>query len=285
MDLSRTGSLVLPALVAATFLLTGCGRSDDNGAAPPRDFDPARFVADTRSLDAPYVASDADVVTAMLALGQVGADDYVVDLGSGDGRILIAAARSFGARGLGVDIDGARIRESIANAAAAGVASRVTFRRQDLFETPLQDADVLTLYLTREVNLRLRPRILAEMRPGTRVVSENFDMGDWRADRRQRVGDTTLFLWVVPARVAGRWTLSVGHQDLPVEFVQHNQVLEGVIHLPQGEARVEQGWINGNQVRFVADLGGGVRSFEATLQGSRLVPRRSSDHWQADRVQ
>src|SRR5688572_14443057 len=137
----------------------------------PAGFDPGVFVRSRPNLDAPYVVTDYNVVDAMLAMAEVRPDDYVVDLGSGDGRILIAAARSHGARGLGVEIDPRRIRQSNANAQAAGVALRVSFRREDLFRTPLAEADVLTLYLLPEINIRLRPRILAEARPGTRVIS------------------------------------------------------------------------------------------------------------------
>src|SRR5688572_24392397 len=137
----------------------------------PARFDPGAFVRSQPKLDAPYIVTDYEVVDAMLAMAQVRPDDYVVDLGSGDGRILIAAARSHGARGLGVEIDPRRIRQSNANAQAAGVALRVSFRREDLFRTPLAEADVLTLYLLPEINIRLRPRILAEARPGTRVIS------------------------------------------------------------------------------------------------------------------
>src|SRR5688572_22874145 len=155
-------------------------REPEPPPAPPKDFDPANFVAGRPKLDAPFVATGYEVVDAMLAMAEVGPGDYVIDLGSGDGRILIAAARSHGARGLGVDIDPARIRESTANARAAGVSHRVTFRREDLFETELGEADVVTLYLLPQINLQLRPRILAEMRPGTRVVSNMYDMGDWR---------------------------------------------------------------------------------------------------------
>ena len=125
-------------------------------------FDPAEYVRTRAKSVAPYVVTDDEVVDAMLALAEVKPDDDGIDLGSGDGRILIAAARSHGAHGLGVDIDPARIREATANARAARVADRVQFRQQDLFETPLGDADVVTLYLTREVNLQLRPRLLRD---------------------------------------------------------------------------------------------------------------------------
>ena len=185
---------------------------------PGNDFDPADFVRGRPQLDAPYIASDLQAVDAMLGLAQVRPNDNVIDLGSGDGRILISAARSLGAHGLGVDIDPARIRESTANAQQAGVSGRVTFRQQNLFETPLGDADVLTLYLLPEVNVRLRPRILGQMRPGARVVSHDFDMGDWHWDQRQRVGNATIYLWIVPARIGNQVQATlVVHHDVGAE--------------------------------------------------------------------
>jgi SAM-dependent methyltransferase len=250
----------------------------------PTEFDPARFVADGRpQLDAPYVATSYQVVDAMLAMAEVGPDDYVVDLGSGDGRILIAAARSHGARGLGVDIDPKRIRESTANARAAGVAHRVTFRREDLFETEIEEADVLTLYLLPEINLQLRPRILAEMRPGTRVVSNSYDMGEWRADLRQRIGDTNIYMWIVPARAAGRWRLTDGNREALLDLRQAYQRLEGTVAVGGRTGRIEQGQVNGRRIRFVADLGGGRRAYEGRIDGEAIVPHRSSAGWRAVR--
>ncbi len=248
--------------------------------APPRNFNPDSFVGERPKLDAPYVATDLEVVDAMLGLAEARPDDYVVDLGSGDGRILIAAARSFGARGLGVDIDPARIAEAEANARTAGVAGRVSFRREDLFETPLGEADVLTLYLTQEVNLRLRPRIVAQMRPGTRVVSHDFDMGDWRWDQRRRVGTATVFLWVVPARVEGAWVLTAGGRTVPLVIDQSYQNFAGTA----GEARIEQGRLAGDRIRFRADLGDGRRTFEGRVAGATIAPIDPDAGWRAARA-
>ena len=252
--------------------------------AAPVDFDPANFVAGRPKLDAPYVATGYEVVDAMLAMADVGPDDFVVDLGSGDGRILIAAARSHGARGFGVDIDPARIRESTENARAAGVASRVSFQREDLFETEIGQADVLTLYLSPEINLQLRPRILAEMRPGTRVVSHIYDMGDWRPDGHQRIGTATIYMWIVPARVAGRWLLTDGDRQGELDLRQDFQLLSGTINSGGRSSRIEQGHVNGSRIRFVADLGDGRKAFEGRLDGGTIVPQRSSVRWRAARV-
>ena len=276
------GAGIVLVVVLAILLM----RPTTREPAAENGFDPAEYVRNRARSVAPYVATDYEVVDAMLALAEVRPDDNVVDLGSGDGRILIAAARSHGAHGLGVDIDPARIREATANARAARVADRIQFRQQDLFETPLGDADVLTLYLTREVNLRLRPRILAEMRPGARVVSHDFDMGDWRADQRQRIGSATIYLWVVPARVAGRWTLTASGRSAVIELLQRYQRLDGQV-VAGGSGRVEQGVVNGDRIRFVADLGEGRRAFEGRVAGDRIAPLQpgaGSGDWQAVRA-
>lgn len=249
--------------------------------APPQNkFNPAAFVGPAPRLDAPYVASGTEVVDAMLGLAGLRPQDYVIDLGSGDGRILIAAARSNGARGLGVDIDPARIAEANANARAAGVTGLVTFRREDLFQTPLAEADILTLYLTQEVNLRLRPRILSQMRPGTRVVSHDFDMGDWRWDERRRVGTANTYLWIVPARVAGNWTLTRNGRSVALVLDQSYQQLTG----SAGEARLEQGRVSGANVRFIANLGDGRQTFEGRVEGDTIVPVDAQAGWRAVRA-
>ena len=152
------------------------------------------------SLDVPFVPTPADAVTAMLKLADVKKDDVVYDLGSGDGRIVITAARRYGARGVGIDIDPARIAEGERNARAADVSKRVRFVRQDLFDADIGGATVVTLYLLPRLNQRLRPKLLAELRPGTRVVSYGFDMGDWAPDRTVDVGSSAVYLWVIPRR-------------------------------------------------------------------------------------
>ena len=155
-------------------------------------------------LDVPYVSTPAPVVDEMLRLARVGAADMVYDLGCGDGRIVIAAAREFGAHGVGIDIDPRRIDEANAAARAAGVGARVRFAVQDLFKTDFSEASVVTLYLFPELNARLAPKLRAELRPGARIVSHQFLMGDWPPDTRSTlmVGtmDHTVYLWTVPPR-------------------------------------------------------------------------------------
>lgn len=184
--------------------------------------------------EVPYVQSPGGVVDAMLTLAGVGPQDYVVDLGSGDGRIVIAAARRYGARGLGIDYDRTLVAESRENARRAGVADRAEFREQDIFDTDFSRATVLTMYLLPEVNFKLRPRVLLELRPGTRVVSHDFDMADWEPDGHLTVDapektvgpkkESDIFLWIVPARVAGHWRGTLtgprGEEPALIEFQQ-----------------------------------------------------------------
>jgi SAM-dependent methyltransferase len=148
--------------------------------------------------DVPYVPTPQTVVDKMLEIAAVTKDDVVYDLGSGDGRIIITAAKKYGARGVGVDIDPERVKEAKANALQAGVADRVKFIEQDLFKTDLKEASVVTLYLLPEVNLRLRPKLWRELKPGTRVVSHAFDMGDWIPEKTVQVEGRTIYYWITP---------------------------------------------------------------------------------------
>src|SRR5689334_17876352 len=158
--------------------------------------------------DVPYVPTPPVVVEEMLRLANVGRDDFIMDLGSGDGRILIAAARKFGARGIGVDLDPERIEESNYNAQVEGVSERVTFEQQDLFKFDISRATVVTMYLLPTVNMKLRSRLLTELKPGTRIVSHDFDLEDWQPDQKSTVRKN-VFLWIVPAKVDGRWRMSI----------------------------------------------------------------------------
>lgn len=148
--------------------------------------------------DVPFVPTPETVVGTMLELAKVGPNDVVYDLGSGDGRIVITAAKKYGARGVGIDIDPQRIKEAKENAKEAGVANKVHFREGDLFKADISQATVVTLYLLTSVNQRLKPKLLKELKPGTRVVSHAFDMGDWQPVETKKVQGTTVYYWVVP---------------------------------------------------------------------------------------
>lgn len=161
-----------------------------------------------RQPDVPYVPTTEAAVSAMLKLADVKKTDIVYDLGCGDGRIVIAAAKDFGARGVGIDINPERIREANANAKRAGVEHLVRFEENDLFQADFHEASVVTIFLLPDINLKLRPKLLKELKPGSRLVSNTFDMGDWKADK-EAIVDTgnqedslshQLYLWIVPAR-------------------------------------------------------------------------------------
>ena len=159
------------------------------------------MVAAGRGIDVIYVPTPYATVEAMLTLAEVGPGDVVYDLGSGDGRIPIQAARRFGARGVGIEISPTRIAEARANAKAAGVADLVRFRRQDLFVADVREASVVTLYLLPELNERLKPRLLRELRPGARIVSHVWDMGAWKPEKTVSVAEGfQIYLWRVPVR-------------------------------------------------------------------------------------
>jgi SAM-dependent methyltransferase len=153
-----------------------------------------------RELDVPFVPTSQALVLEMLKLADVTAADTVYDLGCGDGRIVITAAKEFGAHAVGVDINPERIEEARANAEHAGVTEKVKFIQRDLFKAEIRPATVVTLYLLPSVNLKLRPRLLSELKPGTRVVSHSFDMGDWKPDKSMNVNGSELYLWVIPAK-------------------------------------------------------------------------------------
>jgi SAM-dependent methyltransferase len=180
------------ALTAA--LLSGC-----SAGAPSTE---VREALAPDKLDVIFVATDLEIVNAMLTLAKVTRDDVVYDLGCGDGRIVIAAAKEFGARGVGADLDPQRIREAQANAVRAGVADRVTFRVQDIFDTDIQPATVVTLFLSPEVNTRLRPKLTSQLKPGTRIVSHRYGIGDWVPERTDTLPvrgiRNHIFLWRVP---------------------------------------------------------------------------------------
>jgi SAM-dependent methyltransferase len=236
-------------------------------------------------LDVPYVPTPHPVVAAMLDMAGAGAGDYVIDLGSGDGRIPIEAARR-GARAFGVDINPVRVREANENARIAGVEDRVRFRRQDLFDTPIREASVLTMYLLPRVNMELRPRVLTELRPATRVVSHAFHMGDWEADEIREVEHATIYLWIVPAPVGGEWALSLADgRTLPLELEQRFQQVSGTL----GGRPLRDLRLRGTELSFTANLGRGNQRFHGIWDGAVIAPAPDSPAdaatgWQARRI-
>jgi hypothetical protein len=223
-----------------------------------------------KELDTPYVPTPQVVVDRMLELAQVKSGETVIDLGSGDGRIMIEAASKYGARGFGVEIDPLLVKRSNENARRAGVADRVKFLQQDLFKTDFHEANVLTLYLLPDVNLALRPKILAELKAGARVVSHDYGMGDWRPDAEEtipapdkKVGarkESQVYLWTVPAKVEGEWKfeLSSGVKSRRTRLVlkQKYQMVTGTVELTgQGDVPLSGGRLRGDELRLTLPAG------------------------------
>lgn len=233
------GRSAAPALVAAWALAAASA-----GAQDPVE-------------EVPFITSPDNVTLEMLRIADVKAGDHVIDLGSGDGRIVILAAKRFGATGLGVEIDPTLVRRSLESAQAAGVAGRVSFRVEDLFTTDLTRASVVTMYLLPEFNLRLRPALLA-LKPGTRVVSHDWDMGDWKPDRTTQVDVpdkqvgrdkfSRIHLWVVPAQLQGAWCGTGAMQGATLRLEQRYQEVEATLAGAAGTQRM-RGRIEGDTLR------------------------------------
>ncbi len=243
--------------------------------------------AHAAELNVPYVPTPQEVVERMLEIAKVGPQDYLIDLGSGDGRIVVTAAKKFGARGFGVDLNPVRIKESLDNAVQAGVTDRVAFHQRNLFETDLSDASVITMYLLPRVNLELRPKLL-ELKPGTRIVSHDFDMDEWKADalvsmdvkeKYGSVGGTSaIYFWVVPSKVAGawQWQLTVGGKPIVYELTleQKYQVISGSARVGGRSIKLQDARLRGDQIilGFSADVNGSPvkHEFSGRVSGNTI---------------
>jgi SAM-dependent methyltransferase len=221
-----------------------------------------------RPPDVEFVPTPHEVVAEMLKMAEVTQDDVVYDLGCGDGRIVIAAAKQYGARGVGVEIDPELIKVCQEKARKAGVTDRVRFLLKDLFETDIREATVVALYLTPELNLQLRPKLFHELKPGTRIVSHDFDMGDWKPDGMRemrnvefffpddmtRVRDTKFYYWVIPANIAGLWRWNVktprGERDYTLNVTQKFQEISGCLGGQDRESAISDALLKGDQVTF-----------------------------------
>jgi SAM-dependent methyltransferase len=226
----------------------------------------ASLPAAAQNEEVPFVTSPDNVTLEMLRIANVGPGDHVIDLGSGDGRIVILAAKRFGATGLGVEISPELVQQSLRHAREAGVAGRVAFREQDLFQTDLTAGTVVTMYLLPEVNLQLRPALLA-LKPGTRIVSHDYDMGDWQPDRTtvvpvpdKKVGlekSSKVHLWVVPARVEGLWCGNGLLHEFSLRLSQQHQQVQGSL-VRRNRVRAIAGRVDGSTVRTEATRAGSL---------------------------
>ncbi len=221
--------------------------------------------------DVPFVPTPNEVVEKMLDAANVGPGDYVIDLGSGDGRIVIAAAKR-GAFAHGVDIDPQRIREAKANAKEAGVEDNVVFVEGNIFETDFSPASVVTMYLLNSVNLKLRPRILETLQPGTRVVSHSFNMNEWKPDDQFNVNHSNIYYWEIPAEVNGKWSWETDGKRFNMNVDQKFQEVELDLKSGNSSLNVEESRLSGNRISFRAEnpSNGDKLNFSGRIEGNTI---------------
>ncbi len=262
----RLGSTTLHAkagLIAASILLGATAAAANNV-----------------KLDVVYVPTPHEVVDRMMEMGKVSKGDFVIDLGSGDGRIAIAAAKR-GARAFGVDINPERVNEANENAKREGVVDQVEFRVQNLYDTDFSKADVLTMYLLEEINLKLRPKILSDLRPGTRVVSHAFHMGDWNPDEEGTVNARKVFHWIVPAKVEGRWQVAAGNKGFTLNSTQTFQRIGGTADIAGQSVPVQQATLRGDEISFAVEMDGRPLTFRGKVNGNAIEGAGESGAWKA----
>lgn len=234
--------------------------------------------------DTPYVQTPQNVVDRMLEIAKVGPGDFVIDLGSGDGRMVITAAAKRGARGFGVDLDRKLVALANRNAAKAGVADRAVFYQRDLHETDVAPASVLAIYLLPEVNLMIRTRLLATLKPGTRIVSHDYGMGNWQPDYQTELAApgkpvgisqrSKIFYWMVPGNAAGRWFWRIVPEGKPIDFelaVQQNfQMIEGTLRTGLTSVSVENARLEGERIAFSAKIGETRYEFSGRIRNQSI---------------
>ena len=246
------------------------------------------------ALDVPYEPTSYGIARAMLDMAKVTSKDFVYDLGCGDGRIVIMAAKERGARGIGVDLDPARIRESKANAEAAGATHLVSFFEQNLFDTDISKATVMMLYLWPEVNLRARPKLLKELKPGTRIVSHSHTMGEWEDDATQKVEGHDLHFFVVPANVTGTWEWTAKNgQRASLYLTQRFQKVNGFATIGKHTMPITRASLRGDYLRFSVEEPGQKKrtllSFQGRVTGDTIIGKvargeqRQGSSWRATR--
>jgi hypothetical protein len=274
---------LLAALLSALFLVSG------HQALAQKKYEPQVGQA---GKDVIWVPTPAEVVDRMLTMAQVTPQDFVVDLGAGDGKIAIAAAKKFGARSMGIEYNPEMARHANANAQAAGVAGngqgKALIKQGDIFATDFSEATVVTMYLLPGLNLKLRPTILS-MRPGTRVASHSFTMDDWEADEISTIDGRQAYFWVVPANVQGGWNLDAGGQKHAVTFEQRYQKIDGRIALGPVQAGLREARLRGFNIAFAyVDEKGMRRDFAGVvtagkMEGSFKDEKGGEGRWTATR--
>jgi SAM-dependent methyltransferase len=221
--------------------------------------------------DVIWVPTPLELVDKLLQMARVTQNDFVIDLGSGDGRIAITAAQKFGARAMGIDFNPDMVSLSNREAQRQGVADRVKFVKADIFESDFSQATVITMYLLPDLNLKLRPKIL-DLKPGTRVASHQFNMGEWQPDERAEVDHRLALMWIVPAKVGGNWSLRIenGAQERPLSLRQSFQMLTGQLNGAAAPLAISDARLRGDQISFAVIDGALRREFTGRVQGNAM---------------
>jgi hypothetical protein len=220
--------------------------------------------------DVIWVPTPEELVERMLRMAQTTPNDFVIDLGSGDGRIAIAAAKKFNARSMGIEYNPDMVEVSNRNASKEGVAGKARFVKADIFETDFSQATVITMYLLPGLNLKLRPKLL-DMKPGTRIVSHQFNMDDWQPDEITNIDGRRAYFWLIPAKVAGTWRFQSGSDGLDVTLEQKYQMLEGTVKLGTINAGLRDARLAGDKISFAfVDQGGLRRDFTGRVSGNSM---------------
>ena len=227
--------------------------------------------AQSRVPDVHYEPTPQLIVEDLLKMAEVNRNDIIYDLGCGDGRFVITAAKKYGARGVGIDIDPERIKESNQNARVAGVMDKVKFIEADLFETDIREATVVALYLLPEMNMQLRPKLLKDLKPGSRVVSHEFDMYDWPPDKTGKLGRNKYYLWLVPTDVAGKWRWTFpsaqGEDQFLLALTQKFQDIDGKITTPIQTVSPLEAYLMGDQIGFLLRYRPSGKTVEMRFRG------------------
>ena len=264
------GSLALGGLAAAPGARAASNLLAQAAPAPTGTYEPRRGQS---GKDVIWIPTPDALVTRMLRMGGVTPSDYVIDLGSGDGKIVIAAARA-GAQGLGIEYNPDMVEFARRQAQAAGVAERARFEKADIFASDFSRATVITMYLLPHLNLKLRPRLMA-LKPGTRIVTHAFDMGHWEPDETSRAGSATACLWLVPANVGGKWELRFaqdrGEAVATLELTQQFQNFRGDADFGEFSTSLREPKVVGERMRFaLTDADGHLRRFDGAVAGDQI---------------
>ena len=262
----RAAPLFAAILVSSTLAVSLSATAQT--AAGSKEFTPS---VGQEGKDVIWVPTPQSLVDRMLQMAETKPTDFVVDLGSGDGRTVITAAKKFGARALGVEFNPDMVELAKRNAEKEGVAGRAQFIRGDIFQTDFRQATVLTLYLLPSLNVKLRPTIL-NMKPGTRVVSHAFTMDDWQPDQVDSSEGRTAYMWIVPAKVSGTWRVEVaGGPRYEATFIQQYQSVGGSAKADNKPVQFSSGKLRGETITFVVDENGVHREFTGRVAGDRIA--------------